>query len=318
MNEEHVQRQRIIVRQPPDDALRQISEGRKFVVVDDSFTSQFIPANYTLINMRYKGEAFKMLVPQSLLYFIANPGEGDADDALDEIADFYRDAETFEDEQMENGRTSVQGANWATLARNSYSTYLINALVEGTFTLGGFSPRFRKEVFKQLGFNDRYIHERVKAMAALALGKTSTDQVKEYGLEGLLNHITVQERGKKTRMTREELEKVACYYGSHWELKPEFKNDNNFEYHAGMYRDGSDSYKTARCKKVEVFDAKLHTLEQEIAERRQKLGLTAGRHDTAMTRQYANIAFIAPENKKAQLDVTPPKEWKKDEQRDKS
>ena len=39
---------------------------------------------------------------------MANPGEGDLEDALDQISDFYGEAEDYEDDMIENGVSGYQ------------------------------------------------------------------------------------------------------------------------------------------------------------------------------------------------------------------
>ena len=131
LDEKLQQQKKVVVRRYPSiEALAQVEKGNKFIVVQDDFDPSFVPQGYTLIDMKHKSNSFRTLVPQSLLFYMANPGEGEPEGALEEIADFYGETKDFEDDLIENGSTSVQEANWANLARGSYQTYLINRLVK--------------------------------------------------------------------------------------------------------------------------------------------------------------------------------------------
>lgn len=306
--DEKLQQQRKVVvrRYPSTEALAQVERGNKFIVVQEDFDPSFVPQGYTLIDMKHKGNSFKTLVPQSLLFYMANPGEGKPEGALEEIADFYGETEDFEDEQIEDGNTSVQEANWATLARNSYETYLTNILVKHRKgerdSEGEPVPEFNPEVLARLDLNDPYVAQRARAIAAVALGKNA-DEVKQYDVGELLKHITIRQKGKAEKLTKKELERVACYCGSHYELRPEFRNDSEYEYDVSGY----GGTKTPLKKDIAVFDAKIGALEAEIIEhRKQKHNGEIGRHEPALMRQYVNLAYIMRENPCAKIDIMPP------------
>ncbi len=311
--------QRVMVRRklPSSEVLEQVRRGSKFVVVEDDFEEQFVPAGYTLISMRYKGDVFRSLVPQRLLYFMANPGEGDFDQALDEIADFYGEAEDYEDDLIQNGGTSVQEANYATTARTAYATYLINKLVttkrgqgQGDENMLEFDP----EVIRELDLDDPYVAQRVRGMAALALGKTG-EELKSYDINGILKHYSGGmaaeekiENGEFRKITKmrykpqfdSHTKTMRCLADSHYYLKPEFENDPEWDY---------DLRTMTKKRKVDQvgLDAKIQELETQIEEHRKKKHAgEIGRHDRALTRQYANLSYITKEKPKAQLDVQPP------------
>ena len=308
----------VIRKHPSDEVLAQVERGNKFVVVKDSFDLSYVPEGYTLINIKYKGDSFKTLVPQSLLFYIANPGEGNSNDALDDIADFYGEVEGFEDDMIGNGQTSVQETNWATLARSSYETYLINKLVKNkkgkSDEKGEPIPEFNSKMLHQLDLNDPYVEQRLKAIAVIALGK-SAEEVKKYDIADVLKHITVRE-DKTEQLTREEFKKITCYSGSHYELKAEYRNKDDVEYSIGYNygRSRMSGEKRTKGKKYHVLDSKIRGLEQEIQEyRKNKHKGPLGKHDKALLRQYANLAYIAPDKPKAQLDLAPPKKKRKNE-----
>jgi len=301
---------RVIRRTPSNEALEKVKQGNKFVVVDEDFDGAYVPRNYTLITMNYKQDKFRALVPQSLLFFMANPGEGNADDALDQIADFYGDAGEFEEDQIQDGRTSVQEANWTTCGREAYKTYLINKLVKGTGRIGGDGepiPEFNDETLRELDLFDDYVLYRTRAMAAIALN-LDINQIKEFGVGDVLKHITIRQ-GKTEKLTREEFKKVTCWAGSHYEIKPEYKNEEGVYYkidkrHDPGYMSGE---KVTIHEERDTFDVKISQMQNEIRQYREGKGKKPGRHDEALIAQYVNLRHIAKQNSRAQLDIQPPK-----------
>jgi len=303
------QKKKFIRRVPSDDVLDQVQKGRQFIPVDDEFDTQI--EGYTQLKRTYKGDAFNVLVPHELLFYVANEGEGNADEALDVLADFYSEAGDYEDDMIEDGNTSVQEANLATAARSSYKTFLVNKLVKHKIWAkdedGEPVADFDAKTLKDLDLNDSYVEERVKAMAALALGKNA-EEVKTYGVGNLLKHVTVIEN-KTEVLTKEEFKRVACYTGSHYELKEKYQNDPDVKYDISRSF-SSGSTKTIRKRGIVVFDSEINGLEQEILEYRMKKHGEVGRHDAALIRTFANLAHIAEENPNAQLDIMPAKKEK--------
>lgn len=281
------QRRRVIRRDFPAEALEEVERGNKFIVVEDDFDPGGVPQGYTLIDMKHKGSSFKALVPQSLLFFMANPGEGNPESALEEIADFYGEAEDFEDDMIENGQTNVQETNWATSAKDTYQTYLINILVKGKLwgkdEEGEPVPELDPKTLEKLDLNDDYVEQRVKAIAALALGKTA-EEIKQYDIRDVLKHVTV---------SWQELDKVRvkCHAGSHYVYKTQYKN-------------------VTKTREYSAFDSRIGDLEEQIQTHREQKHDELGRHDSALIRQYINLRHIAKENPRAQLDIMPPKKAK--------
>ncbi|OGZ70754.1 MAG: hypothetical protein A2904_02505 [Candidatus Staskawiczbacteria bacterium RIFCSPLOWO2_01_FULL_33_9] len=318
------QRRKIIRRAPSAEALAQIEKGKKFIVVQNDFDLSNVPLGYTLIDMNHRGNSFRTLIPQSLLFYMANPGEGDADGALEEIADFYGDAKDLEDDIIEEGGTNVQEANWATLAKESYETYLVNRLVKhkkGEKDKEGEPvPEFDRSVLHQLDLDDSYVSQRVKAIAALALGKTA-DEVNTRDIKDVLKHVTVGTKKEKfeERLTKEEFMKVTCWSGSHYELRSEYRKDKEAGYSIEHLHDRGHMVGTKTTyREVEltrpVLDAKIGELEEDILEYRERKHGSLGRHDKALIRQYVNLALIASENPRAQLNIHLPEKTGEEKQ----
>ena len=314
--EEKVRPAHVIHRSPAPEALAAIREGKKFIVVENGFPHDAIPLGYMLIDTRYRGESLSTLVPQQLLFFLANPGEGGVDDALDEISDFYREIEDDEDDRLEENGTSVQGTNWAVSARNAYNTYLINKLTRGTPGAAD-APAWNPDTLAALDLADEYVARRVRAIAALCLGRTQETDLRTYNLGDVVHHVTVNER-RTENLSREEFERVTCWAGSHYDIKEEFKRDQNVEYKIDHRHDTGHKVgkKITKQQEVAVLDATVAGLEREIEERRREIHGALGRHDRNLIRAYANITYIAPENPLRQLETKPPSEgWPRGEGR---
>lgn len=311
--EQRLNRPKKVLRKTPShEVLEQVNEGKKFIPVEDDFDTPI--KGYTLLNMKYGGDSFKLLVPQSFLFYVANQGEGMADDALDELGDFYEEAEDYEKDLISEGSTNVQEANIATDARGAYKTYLINKLVTRTFERdddGEPVAEFDQSTLNDLDLKDEYVANRVKGMAALALN-LSVDEVKEYGVGDLLKHVTVM-KNKTETLTEEEFKKVTCWAGSHYELKKEYRDDPDVSYeieyrHKKSHRVGT---KTTSHREFDLFDHRISQLESEITSYRKEKHGEVGRHDPNLIRTYANLQYIAKKDPTAQLDVVPAKEKKK-------
>ncbi len=315
MNLESKLQKTIVVRRTPSSSvLQEVQEGNKFIVVENEFDAGLVPRGYTLLKMSYKGDAFRTLVPQNLLFYLANPGEGNLDDALEEITDFYGDAKDVEDNNIEEGIRSVQESNLAMSARESYRVYLINKIVKhkkGKRDEDGEPvPEFDSAELKRLGLNDDYVSQRLKAIAALALDKKASE-IEEHEVADVLKHITINQH-KEEVMTREEFMKVTCWAGSHYELKKEYQNSQdgvNYQIDRRHDRNHMSGVKITEEQKV-GRDADMAVLQEEIEAHLSKKKVL-GEHDMNLIRQYANLAYIAPANPKAQLDICPPERSEK-------
>ena len=293
----------VVVRRTPNPNIADaINSGNKFIIVTDTFLNSEIPLGYMLIDMRYKGESFKTLVPQRLLYYIANPGEGSIDDALDEISDFYGDVEDFEEDIMRENGTSVQETDWAVMARGSYRTYLINKLVKSgrKNNEGEPVPEFKVDELNRLRLYDPEVKKITKAIAALALGK-SIEDVGEYSVDGVLRHVTFTEV-KTEQLSREEFDRITCWAGSHYEIKPEFKDDG---YKIEKRHDRDFKTGTRIITRTRTVEAEIRKFEDEIEQIRKEKGDEIGRHDRALVRQYVNLVHIANVDPGNQLDIMP-------------
>jgi hypothetical protein len=300
--EQRLKQKRVVINTLPNEVNEKLEKGNKFVVVDQFFDAKYLPKGYTCVNMAYKDEPFKVVVPQSLLFYMANPGEGDSTDALDEIARFYDNAKDYEDELINEGKRNVQGASWATMAKNNYEVYLINKLVSGKFfkkdSEGEPLPEFENKVLTQLDVNDKYVEDRLKAIAAISLNLTS-EEIEKQDIGSVLKHVTL--RNKTEKITSADIMRVRCDCGSHYEIRESYIQRPNTTY------DSVNKTKTTKELTVEGKNSKISEIEKEIKDyRAQKHDGKLGVHDDALIRKYTNLVYIAKKNPNAQLEITPP------------
>ncbi|MBU1202341.1 MAG: hypothetical protein KJ583_00730 [Nanoarchaeota archaeon] len=284
-------KKKVLIRKvTPEKVLEEIAQGNKFIVLEDDIDN--VPDGYTLVDMKYKDSSFKTLVPEQIVWYLANPGEGNIDDALDTVSDFYGNVKDFEEDAMTEGKTSVQDTNWATTARDSHQVYLINKLTKN-------GKDYDDKVLKELDLNDSYVKSRVEGIAALLLEKTPEQLEKNPNLKDVLKHVTIN-LGKETIKTK-ELQRQRCYVGSHWEYKDKYVPVTKVVEHTKTYSG---------------IDSKVDDLEKEIHDYREKKhnGKT-GRHDDTLIRTYINLTYVTKENPKAQLDIKPAEKVNKDEQK---
>lgn len=316
MNLEEKVRKKVIVKNKlPDSALEKIEERRSAIRLDGPVDDGEIPDGY--MQVQFPGEFGQdevYLLKHSFCWYLTNEGEGDVDEALAETAEGYHDLKGIEDEDMDKGGTSIPESFLATKARENYKILLINKLVKskwaGFARDGDFEPiaEFDSNALKSLDLNDPFVENRVKAMAALALGKKG-EAVKAYDVGKLVKHVTVKVKKSEFErvLDKKQLNKMRCYMGSHWELSPEYRRDPDFKMKAG----GRVYQRTAR-ENVGVLDGQIEDLKKEILEYRMKKHEgKLGPDDEQLISTYANLKYIAPENPKSQFDIHPPKEYKK-------
>ena len=299
MNQEFLQRRRILTRIPPERVYEEVRRGNKFIVLEEDI--DIVPESYVLVDMKYKGDSFKTLVPQQLLFYLANPGEGSIDDALENVADFYNEVEDFEDGAINEGSINVQDINWATTSRSTYQVYLINKLTKN-------GKDYDKSVLDDLCLNHEYVQQRTRGIAALILGKTA-EEIKEAKLTALLKHVTISRTEKKVteNLSKTEAEKVRCYAGSHWELKPEYqtKGPEGESYSIGPWGSVKKTYVKSEEIIEPVINKQITQLEDEIQRYREGKSKKINRHDRNLIRQYINLCYITKENQHFQLDIKP-------------
>jgi hypothetical protein len=272
----------ILARAKSSDEVRQlIRQGRKLVFVENDLD---VPDGYMLLTVNFKGQKVRAVMPERLLFYMANRGEGDAGDALDEIADFYRDAEENEADSIAKGEASAQKADIVTGARNSYEVYLINKLTSN-------GTKFSAEEIKRLGLDDSDIERRVKTIAALCLDKQA-EELRESKLADILVHKTEADYATEGVVSEDVAYQVRCDMGSHWEYRTKYKT---------VRRKSVFSQKVATSS----IEGRVEQLEKEIEQARIARRQDIGRHDRNLIRQYTNMRYIVQENPAAQLDVSP-------------
>lgn len=285
--------QRKYVAHSDDDVVQFVGQNRKLIVLQNSIDT--IPQGYTQMTMTYKGERHIFLIPERAKFFMANPGEeGDPLEALDELADFYRECSDFEHELLLGGKFSVTQTNVSTVARNSYAVWAVNQLVKQQ--KGGETPEWNEEELERLGVHDPYVRDRLQGIAAVMLGK----KVQESGLEDILVHKKVQGTFREV-LSQKEFEQMTCWAGSHYELKPDYQNQG-YDIERRHDTGHKKGWKIVHEKEFTELPG-IEQVEEEIAQHRREQGKEMTRHDRALLRTFTNLSYIAKENPQQQLDV---------------
>ncbi len=236
------------------------------------------PDGYVQLVLAYKGEKFVALVPEKVKNYMAGGNGNSSTESLDEITEFYRDCSDFEGELYFANIFSTPQTEISTLARKSYGVHILNRLVKNT---NDGIEHISSEI-DRLCINDSYVSDRIKAMAAIQLGK-KTSELKEANLEDLLVDITTKVQHETTKAYQ-----VACDCGSHIEYRTQ--------------------YKTEITERDETFTSnpEITKLENEIEDYRKQKDKETTPHDTQIIRQYANATYITAENPDKQFDICPP------------
>ncbi len=307
-------------RTPSSEISDLVAQGKKFIPVEQDFDKRYVPDGYSKLNVTYKGERFIALVPQHVVAIIANEGEGDDNNALDELADFYDEIRQFEDGLILTGATNTAAIDLFTTTVDNYNTHLENALAvpkkEGDGSVDLDTPVFNRDLLAGLDVDDAFVEQRLKAMAAVMLGRDASE-LEAAELSDVLEHKTVR-AAYSEKMTIDELKEATCYAGSHYALKPEFakgqrgytrgeKDGVQYEINRTANQDHLTGEKFVDEVKRPVLDTTVQKLQAEIEQHRRKKHGNVGRHDTQLLTKYANLAYIARERPMAQVDIQPAK-----------
>jgi len=220
-------------------SLEQILAGvkarKKFIPVKGVILDRHIPEGYALVEKQFGSQKFSILLPNKLVYFVSHPGEGGNPlEALSSVSEFYNEVREFEKGLISEGKTNAIESNWAVRAGESYETYLVNYIISGETKGGNLTPGYNLAVLEELNIplislkdlkfsatrdQSSKTIETMKLIASICLG-VSPDQLAVCDLGNLVKHVTISE--EKT-LSGAEASTMACYMGSHWELKPEYR-----------------------------------------------------------------------------------------------
>jgi hypothetical protein len=275
----------------PSGVENAVRQGRKVIFIDGDIPK--VPEGYILLPVRYRNELQRILLPRKLFFYIANRGEYDLGDALDELADAYDDIGAADDALMiEGGLPNAPRADLAIGIKDSYRTYLVNRLLRGSGeSIDGFSG----QALEDLMLDDVYVADRVKAIAALQLGKRPEEltAAQRKDLEGILVHKNEITSVVQDQVTRTKMKYVRCEAGSHWEYR-----------HVPVTVTSTED--VTRRESHDDVRGKVSALEDDIVTYWRRHGKQPGRHDIALLREYANLAYIHKEHAAKDLEVTPP------------
>ncbi len=266
-----------------DDINKGKDEGNKFIPVPNNYVNN--DPDYSRIKVGINGKDYSFLVPSSVMVYVANKGEGDVEDGLDELRDLYNDLRSFEKELINKSSTCPQESIFAEKTRYSYNVYLLNKLIKD-------GKNYDSGVLKNLCINNKKVNDNVRTIVMKKLGKGVND-MKEAELENMLEHVTVN---SWEELSGEELNEVRCYAGSHYELKKKYRESSDYN----MRRNNV-------FKKREVdthfFDKTINDCLKNIEEIRVKEGKELSVHDNNLIKMYINLKYLKKEGK--ELPINP-------------
>ncbi len=256
-----------------DKAIVEFAGKRKsLIILKDPIENP--PKGYVQLVMSYKSERLVALIPEKIKYYMAGGMGGDSD-TLDEIAEFYSDCGEFEGELYFDNVLSAVQTEVSMTARNSYHVHLLNRLANDKM-------QYSESEVERLCLKDKYVEDRVKAIAALQLGK-GKDELRQAKLEDLLVDVTAKVPREIT-----ESYQVECDCGSHIEYRTKYRK------------------KTVEEDQTFTSSPEIATLEGEIQTYRASKCAEMTEHDANLIKMYANLNYIASENPERQFDMVPP------------
>ena len=260
----------------PEIELR-IRQGKKFIFVDNDYDPEAVPDGFSLVEHAYRGNIFKAIIPHSVLYHMGNNGDN-SKNALRELSDFCKEGADYE----EKGKISAQGINWITRGKDSYVTHLTTILTSAKRANGKEEIVFNNEAVKHLMLDQPYIEQRLKAIAAIALGADVKEIQKIPDLSQIAIHVSDIPHIEETVVPSF----VRCECGSHIEVRQQYVIKS-----------------VIKNSSLETIDLNMHKLEQEIYEYIGKNGSKLDDEDHNLIRQRINLEYIAYKNPGAQLPI---------------
>lgn len=274
-------------KKPADDEVSNKKEkGQKFIPVSPDYNNT--DPDYVKIDVEVEGKTSYFLVPASVMRFVVNKGEGSPDDALDELMDLYKDVSDFESELANTSGTSSEEACFAGRVIESYKTYLINKLTKD-------GKNIDKKTADDLCLNDQKVDACLRTIAAIKSDKTSISELKESKLEEVLSHVTMNTWRK---LSNKEAKEILCYAGSHYELKRQYINNDNYFYDKN---DKNNVWKKEETMN-ESFNTSINECLKKINEIRQKKGRKLTPHDENLLRMYINLKYLINDKKQMHID----------------
>lgn len=271
-----VERQEVQITPPPEVELK-IRQGKKFILVDDSYDPEAVPDGFSLVEHSHRGKIFKAIIPHSVLYHMGNKPGGDPKQALKELSDFCREGEEYEDK----GNISPQGINWINRGGDRYVARLTTLLTYAKKVDGREEIGFTNELVKHLMFDDPYVEQRMKAIAALALGVNINELQRTQDLSQIAVHVTNIPSAEETLIPHF----VRCDHGSSIELKAQYAVK-----------------RVVRTTAVETIDLNMARHEKEIHDH-ISASAPLDPQDCNLIRQRINLEYIASKNPKALLPM---------------
>ncbi|MBI2124701.1 hypothetical protein HYT92_02815, partial [Candidatus Pacearchaeota archaeon] len=264
-----VQKAEVPITPPPEVELK-IRQGKRFIFVDSGYDPEAVPDGFSLVEHSYRGSIFKALIPHSVLYHMGSSSDN-SKHALKELSDFCREGADYEEE----GKISSQGINWIRRGKDSYVSHLTTMLTSAKRNNGSEEIVFNDDMVKHLMFGDQYVEQRMKAIAAIALGIDAREIQKMKDLSQIAVHVSNIPRIEETVVPSF----IKCPCGSHIEMRQQYVVKQ-----------------VARTTYVETIDLNMSKIEKEMHDYISQKGTKLDDEDRNLIRQRINLEYIAYKN----------------------
>ncbi len=282
-----------------DEALKEAEKGTRFIPVGDSFDEALTPDGYSFITYEpVNGQNVNALIPERIMHLLYNSGEWGYDGASEELEAFNDELKKFESSLMAKSETNVMESVIATQTNEAYKEVLINRLVKST---GG--EDYDPDVVENLCLNDKYVRNRIEAIAKLCLGKDA--ELKKSNLKDIIRHEDRIFKVEK-KLSEEEFKKVACEYGSRFKLRDEYKNLRDVSYNISGRGSSTKTEKTRF--QFDAIKGDIEKFEQEIEDYRRKKGRDVKPGDGMLLREYINISHLCEDGVRLPIIIPEPEE----------
>jgi hypothetical protein len=258
---------------------------------------------YAPAHVEIDGKEKHFLIKQQAAISINRDGSDDPDIGLMETTKAYCEfKERVERPNMDKGESDPADSIVGTKIQDAHDNYLVTKLVRGKE--GNTKAEFDDKTLKELGFKDKYVSDRLEAMAMSALG---VKELPESGgdLTGIIEHVDKAYMHTE-KIEGKEFERVFCYAGSHWRVRDDYRGAEGEEVEAdSMSRSvRSGRRRTPRKRIFQTFTPDVQKYEEEIIKHLREKGKL--HPDTRnLARTYVNLKHILPNDKSKALPTYP-------------
>jgi len=295
----------------PSHVKEQAAEMKPLIIVEQDFDQRYVPEGYVKLNLKTSKSQFIALVQAKTMFYLDsnNLDNGDVDEGLDALSDLYESIEEANNVWGNGTGITAGGVDLAVTVRSNYQTLLTNSLLVGlSDEQSGDQIRdadYDASEIERLCLDHSYVVDRMKGIAAVALGKTMDEVVEEdladvlgfHNEEEIVQDINFREvadldprYGYERPSDRKHM---ICTGASYYYLKPELRDgEDGWEYNLRSGKRTRTEITSSNLKQID-------DLTQEIEDYQREHGQDFSDHDANKTRMAINMKY------RAGLDVCP-------------